>query len=449
MGIGSGSVRFRIGITRTIRTVSEVPGRGRARFCLADGPRVTVIVMELSEHEVRLCRAIESRRGALLDDLRLHVGIPTGRGHVPGLEETRERFASRLNALGATVELFEGDPKPAWLLGGEPGGAIPPTAVCRRQRPGSPMPRVLIAGHLDTVHDPAGGFRELAVASDGLTATGPGCVDMKGGLVIALAALEALDEVGIDTSWTFVMNSDEETGSFHSDRVLRAEASGHDVGLALEPALADGSLAIERRGSGQFMIEARGRAAHVGREFDRGVSAVIALAQAILRVAQMPDPLRGLVASIGPLKGGTATNAVPDGAWAWGNVRYPDAESGRELGAMLDALATAPDAMPAIRVERAFNRPAKPLTPATERLAHEARLAAESLGQTLGFASTGGVCDGNNLQAAGLATIDTLGVRGGGLHTSEEWIELASLVQRCQLLALLIARLSAGRGAWA
>jgi len=112
---------------------------------------------------------------------------------------------------------------------------------------------------------------------------------------------------------------------------------------------------------------------------------------------------------------------------------------------MFDALATNPDAMPSIRVDRTFNRPAKPLIPATQELAHSARTAAESLGQQLPFASTGGVCDGNILQAAGLPTIDTLGVRGGGLHTTDEWIDLSSLVERCQLLAVLIARLSQGQ----
>ncbi|MEO0629405.1 MAG: M20/M25/M40 family metallo-hydrolase [Planctomycetota bacterium] len=95
-----------------------------------------------------------------------------------------------------------------------------------------------------------------------------------------------------------------------------------------------------------------------------------------------------------------------------------------------------------MRVYRSFNRPAKPLIPATQKLADLARTAAESLGQQLPFAKTGGVCDGNIMQDAGLPTIDTMGVRGGGLHTPDEWIELLSLVERCQLLAVLLLRLS-------
>ncbi|MEL7472765.1 MAG: M20/M25/M40 family metallo-hydrolase [Planctomycetota bacterium] len=395
--------------------------------------------MALTEQEQQLCRRIAERAEPLMTDLRLHVGIPTGKAHVPGLDETRERFTARCEAIGASVRTIEGDTKPDWL-DPEPSSP-PPTAVCERTA-GRGGTRVLIAGHLDTVHDPAGDFRSLTVRPDGKTALGPGCVDMKGGLVIAMAAIEALEEIGADVAWTYLMNSDEETGTFHSERALRDEATRHDVGLALEPALPDGSLAVDRLGSGQFMIETTGRAAHVGRAFTEGVSAVTALGHALVRVAEMPAPERGRILNVGPLEGNAAPNAVPDRARAWGNCRFPTREVAQEIDGMLADLETPSDAMPGVRVHRVFNRPAKPLVPATERVALLARSAAEAMGQSLPFSKTGGVCDGNILQDAGLPTIDTLGVRGGGLHTPDEWIELASLVERCQLLALTILRLS-------
>lgn len=399
----------------------------------------------LTVDEQRVCGLIEGRSAALLDDLRLHVALPTGGRNTPALDESRERLCSRLEALGATTTMAAGDPAPDWLYGRDPEAPAPPTAVCARLRGNAP--RVLIAGHLDTVHDPEGDFRMLSIAPGGKTATGPGCVDMKGGLVIAVAALEALEEAGIDCSWSFLLNSDEETGSYHSDEALAAAGRSHDVGIALEPALPGGELAVERAGSGQFCIRAHGRAAHVGREFIKGVSAVTCLAERLVRAAELPDPERNLIVSVGPLRGGSATNAVPDLAEAWGNVRYPDEAGARELEAALDALATSRDELPWVEVLRSFNRPAKPLTAGTEKLALVARGAAESLGQRLPFAKTGGVCDGNQLQAVGLPTIDTLGVRGGGLHTPEEWIDLTSLVERCQLLAVVMARLAGG--AWA
>lgn len=399
--------------------------------------------MPLSPAEQRLCSLIASRHEALVEDLVLHVGIPTGGFNTPALDETRDRFTHRLTRLGADVNFVPADPKPRWLYGADSGNGAPPTAICTRLLPG--RPRILLAGHLDTVHDPEGPFRELTFAPDARTATGPGCVDMKGGLVIAVAALEALEACNLEASWSFLFNSDEETGSYHSQSALRSQASCHDVGLALEPALPGGELAIERMGAGQFMIEARGRSAHVGRDFTAGVSAVNALARALVDVSSMPDPETGRILSVGPLQGSNATNVVPDLARAWGNVRFPTPAVGDEIARMLDALATEPDQIPSLQVRRSFNRPAKPMTPAVEALGLLARAVAEDLGQRLPFAKTGGVCDGNILQDAGLPTIDTLGVRGGGLHTPNEWIELPSLVERCQLLAILIHRLTVAR----
>jgi len=388
----------------------------------------------------RLRAAIAPRRDEMVSDLARFVAIPTGKNHAKGLDEFRSVVTKRLEALGATTELIPGDPKPEWL-GSEPVSAgIPPTAVCRKREPGEP--RVLIAGHLDTVFDPGGPFQRLEVAADGRTATGPGVVDMKGGILIAVVALEALAQCGIDTPWTFFLNSDEETGTYHSDLALRAESANHEFGLALEPALPDGSLAVERKGSGQFLVECFGRASHAGRDFFSGVSAVYTLGAVLTRLAEMSDKDRGTTVNVGPLKGGVAPNVVPDYAAAWGNTRFVDPAASEEVQRQLAALATATDAVPSIVVHRSFNRPAKPLIPSTERLALIARECAASIGQSLPFASTGGVCDGNIMQDAGLPTIDTLGVRGGGLHTTSEWIELDSLVGRALLLAVLIERLA-------
>jgi glutamate carboxypeptidase len=414
--------------------------------------------MPLSALESRLTAAIARRASALLEDLRLHVALPTGWNNAPALNESRQRFADRCAALGAVQTLIPPGSRPAWLHDGSasaPQHAAPPTAINRRIRAASsassssPGKAILIAGHLDTVHDPAGPFNALSIAPDGKTAVGPGCVDMKGGLVIAMHALEALDEVGIAADWSFLLNSDEETGSYYSDRALRDEAASgrYACCLALEPAMAKGELAIERGGSGQFMYQAAGRAAHVGRDPQSGISAVDALARVILAAHAANDYPAGRVINIGPLQCTSPANVVADHAAAWGNVRFKDPAGQQAVTEALTraAQSAAPairDGLPRITLSTSFNRPAKPQTPATRTLAHAARSVAEDLGQALPFASSGGVCDGNITQDAGLPTIDTLGVRGGGLHTPQEWIDLSSLVERCQLLALLIARLA-------
>lgn len=403
----------------------------------------------LSGAEQRVCAAVASRSEAMVRDLRRYVEIPTGHNFTSGLDELRGLVTDRLRALGAVVDIVPGESKPEWLLGAGTG-SIPPTAVCRSAAisdwKAGRGPRVLLASHLDTVFTPPpeGRFLRLDVSSDGSRAVGPGVVDMKGGIVIALSVLEALAETGAALPWTYVFNSDEEMGSYHSERALRAEARRHDVGLATEPALPDGGLAVERLGSGQFMLEARGRSAHVGRDFDKGVSAVTALSRAVVSCAEIADARAGRIVNIGPISGNDAANIVPDVAKAWGNVRFPSREVADDIGRRIDALGTDAQAMPALIVRRSFNRAAKPMTAGVEALALRARAAAEALGGSLPFGKTGGVCDGNILQEEGLPTIDTLGVRGGGLHTEQEWIELASMVDRAMLLAVLLMRLRDG-----
>ncbi len=401
--------------------------------------------MALSGVERRLCDLIGARAADLLDDLRRHVAIPTGGGYAPGLDEYRGLLAERLVALGARIEAVPADARPPWLaLPGESDpGPGQPTLLARQ--PGARKgPRLLLVGHLDTVHDPAGAFRELSMSPGGATATGPGAADMKGGIVIALAALEAIAEAGIAARWTFLLNADEETGSFGSASALRAAAAGHDVGLVMEPALPGGVLAIERLGSGQFRIDAFGRSAHAGRDFAKGVSAVFALAETIVALERLVDPAHGLVVNVGPLQGGLVTNTVPDRAACWGNVRFPDTEACDRLGEAIDALAR-DEGLPRIVVQKIFNRPAKPATDPVRRLAEAARAAAADLGAALPTGSTGGVCDGNILQDAGLPTLDTLGVCGGNLHRTDEFVEVASLVARCRLLAVFMCRLAEGR----
>ena len=394
----------------------------------------------LSTVEKKVCEIIAQQREGLVNELAQWVAIPTGFNNTSGLDELRGLVTKRLEVLGARTTLVDGDPRPLWLGEGRMvSDDVPPVAVCRRET--SDAPRVLIASHLDTVFDPRGSFREMTISADGTTANGPGVVDMKGGILIAITALEALEDAGVSLPWTFMFNSDEETGSFHSNQAMRAEATKHKIGLATEPGLPGGGLATARKGSGQFLIEIRGRSAHAGRAFFEGVSAVYALGEVLTRLGAMSDASREISVNVGPLKGGEATNIVPDAAALWGNARYPTNELGAEVERAVEALGTPAGSMPEIKVHRAFSRPAKPEIPATRALAEQVRAVASDLGEEIAFASTGGVCDGNNLQDAGLPTIDTLGVRGGDLHKTSEWIELDSLVDRAQLFACLMLRL--------
>ncbi len=398
----------------------------------------------LSVLEREIAAKLAARASAMERDLADFVAIPTCSGHEEGLVRFRAIMRARLAALGAEISEVAGDPKPAWIVQpGQRADAAPPVALRAVARGGKGR-SVLVTGHLDTVHDPFGAFQTLARTAQS-RAEGPGAIDMKGGLVCMLHALEVLAELGVKPAWTVLLNSDEETGSLHSQRAIRAEAracaAAGGIGFAMEPSLPDGSLVLERLGSCTFRIECEGRAVHAGRDFANGVSAVNALAARILEAAMLVDLAEGTVVNIGPLEGGKATNIVADRARGWGNARFKDAAREDALKRGLFALATAADApLPRTKIEYESNRPAKPEIPAVRALAEQARAIGEALGEKVGFGKSGGVSDGNLMQAEGLPTIDTMGPRGGNLHRTDEYIELDSMAPRAAMLAILLAR---------
>jgi glutamate carboxypeptidase len=400
--------------------------------------------MALSTLETSMRDHLRRAQPDMLQRLAAMVAVPSGGGHAPGLESMRAMASQRLQALGASVELVPCDPRPEWIDPAPASDARAPVLVARRTE-GRAGPRLLLSGHLDTVHDPTGAFQRLDPRGDGAM-TGPGCADMKGGVEVMLSALETLEAHGVHAAWTVLLVCDEESGSFGSAATIAREAAHHDLAFVVEPATPAGDLVVQRPGSGQFLIEAFGRAAHAGRDFAQGVSAVQALAKAVVGAGALADVQRGRIVNVGPLQGGVATNIVPDHARAWGNLRYADEAEGHALGAALDALATGADAdLPRVRVRRVHNRPAKPCTDAVRALGERAQAAAADLGLKVGLASTGGVSDANLIQHAGPPTLDGLGVRGGNLHRTDEFMWPDSLPERAALLAIVLARESARR----
>jgi glutamate carboxypeptidase len=390
---------------------------------------------------------ILERERRWIRELEELVAIPTGWGDSPGLERARDWCVERAGALGASVSRVQGEPRPDWLREGQRPGAVRDSGdviALRASAAHGEGLRVLIACHLDTVHDPRGDFSALGPDRGG-ERCGPGAVDMKGGVVAALAALEAVQALGVPLSWTLALNADEEVGSFASMRALRALAATHDVGLVTEPPMADGAFVVSRPGAAQFRIDAFGRAAHAGRDFAAGVSAVGALAGAITAALAISDAPAGRIVNIGPLEGGEATNIVPDRASAWGAIRYRSCGDGESMErAMMSIARGAEGEAPRISVRIAHNRPPKDATPQVLGLADMAIACAGDLGIAVGAGtgSTGGVSDANVLQDAGLPCLDGLGVRGGNMHRRDEYIVIGSLAERASLMALLLARLA-------
>ncbi|MBN1136579.1 MAG: M20 family metallopeptidase [Anaerolineae bacterium] len=300
--------------------------------------------------------------------------------------------------------------------------------------------QLLLLGHMDTVW-PLGEVqhRPFRVSQD--KATGPGIFDMKGGLVIALYAVMALQELGLKPAHrlVFLFNSDEEVGSLTSRPFIEAESRRSEAVLVLEPSR-NNALVTWRKGVGRFELEVQGVASHAGAAHEQGVSAVQELAHQVLRLEAMTDYGRGTTVNVGVVEGGSKVNVRPASAWAAIDLRVLTAEEGRRMTeAILELQPANPEAT--LIISGGMNRPPWEASPASDALFERARRVGAALGLDLWPAGTGGGSDGNFAAALGVPTLDGLGAVGNDAHALTEWVDLTSLPRRAALLAELVIEL--------
>jgi glutamate carboxypeptidase len=307
---------------------------------------------------------------------------------------------------------------------------------------GRPSGRLLVLGHIDTVY-PLGTLREMPFRIASGRAWGPGVFDMKGGLVQALAAVDALRRVGIAAKKRFVLlwTSDEEIGSESSRRAIETEARRSDAVLVLEPALgANGSLKTSRKGCGGAEIIASGRAAHAGIEPEKGVNSVHELALQISRIMKLQNARRGVTVQTTMIAGGTASNVIPESASAKVDIRYSRMADAKGIERALKGLRPILSGAQ-LEVRVGSSRPPLERTQTVRQLFRNAQGLMREMGLELSEAATGGGSDGNFTAALGIPTLDGLGAVGDGAHSRHEHVILGTLPERAALLAGLLATL--------
>ena len=308
-----------------------------------------------------------------------------------------------------------------------------------------PQKQILVVGHLDTVY-PMGTYATTPFRVADGRAWGPGTFDMKGGLVIALFAIDALTAAGVvpGKRLVFFWNSDEEIGSKSSRREIEREALRSDAVLVLEPAAGvEGRLKTARKGAGSAEIVVTGRSSHAGiapHLPGAGVNAVHELALQIVRLMKMNDRRRGITVQATVAAGGTVSNVIPEHARAKIDIRHAHLSDAPKIDRALRGLRPIlPGAQ--IQVSGGMNRPPMERTWAVEKLFAQARTIMGEMGLPLDEAWVGGVSDGNFTAALGVPTLDGLGVVGDGAHSPRELVVLRSLPERAALLAGLFATL--------
>lgn len=378
------------------------------------------------------------------------AGISSASFDRDGLGRMTETLERALRTLGGTIEVHE---LPAVQIidgNGQRSERALGKALRIIKRPEHPR-RVFLGIHSDTVHEADRSPR--VQRTDSGTLRGPGVADAKGGLAVLWIALEAFERSALadKLGWEVLINPDEELGSPGSAGLLCEAAERCRLGLLFEPALPGGALASARKGSGNFTAVIRGRAAHAGRDFELGRNAVIALADLALRLDRLTGAAPGLTLNVGRVEGGGAVNVVPDLAICRFNVRCETAAdqllAEHEIRSAANDVASGRSGI-TVELDGGFSAPPKPLERTTQTLLEQLAACGRELGFGITWQATGGVCDGNRLAAAGLPTIDSLGPRGGGIHSPDEYLVLDSLPERAKLTALFLLELAAGEIAW-
>ena len=313
-------------------------------------------------------------------------------------------------------------------------------------RPDAPV-QLVLTGHYDTVF-PEDFHFQAPIRVDEDTINGPGTADMKAGLMVMLTALQTLErsESASNVGYSILMSPDEEIGSPGSSAILAQLGKRSHVGLTYEPALADGSMAGARKGSGNFTLVIKGRAAHAGREHHIGRNAIAAMAEFIGGMETLNGQREGVTFNIAKIDGGGAVNIVPELAIGRFNVRMKETSDMAWIEGQLDTLVFKVNLKDGIHAHMhgGFTRPPKPMAPANAQVFDWVKQAGGLLGQEIKWAPSGGVCEGNNLWASGCPNVDTLGVRGGDIHSDREFMKISSLVERARLSSVILMKLASG-----
>ncbi len=348
-----------------------------------------------------------------------------------GVNRMMDLASADLARLGAEIERTPGRDGFGDIVVGRMGGTEPTNSA-----------GILILSHLDTIHMAGTAEGRLPIRRDGDRYYGPGIYDMKGGVRIAMHALDVLRRAGTAPRLpvSFMLVPDEEVGSPSSREAIEAEARRHKYVLVTEPCK-NGVVVTGRFAFQRFWVTTYGRPAHAGATNRQGRSAIRAMASLIDRIERMTDFDRGMTFSVGTISGGTFVNVMPIECRAQVLTVAPTEAIFDEVFALMKGLESEEDGVRVV-VERGPVRPLWQPHRETMSLFEKAHGIAAGLGFELRHGSFGGGSDGNFTGALGVATLDGLGVDGAGAHTFEEHLLVSSLIPRCRLFAELLRTLT-------
>ncbi len=362
-----------------------------------------------------------------ISELTAFCAIDTYTYHKPGLDELAALLGERMKSLGMDVIMFEQESWGNDLLGVLHGGG---------------QGNILLLGHMDTVY-PVGTAEERPVYIDGDKLLGPGVCDMKGCLLSAIYAIEALNVAQFRDfhELRFLCVSDEEITDRHCEELIREASEGCHATFVLEAARSNGDIVSARKGNAWYMLTAHGRSAHAGVEPEKGRNAILEIAHQTLQFQSLNGWREGITINAGEISGGTQPNVVPDLAQVEFDLRFLHPQDRLATEEQWRALMRN-QLVSGVKLELTMRPDYKEPMAATSQslaLARKAQELAEILGFSIHHVLTGGASDGSYTARRGVPTIDGLGPIGGLDHSPLEYLLLSSIAPRTALLAGLIA----------
>ncbi len=297
---------------------------------------------------------------------------------------------------------------------------------------------ILMLCHMDTVF-PLGTIDTFPYREADGKISGPGTLDMKAGIVIALDAIEEVQTSGLKHPLTLLCTSDEEIGSLTSRPHIERLAKASELVLVLEGGMVDGALKTWRKGVGEFWVRAKGRAAHSGGDHEKGRNAIEEMAHQVIAIQKLTDYPRQTTVNVGVIQGGTVSNVVPEEAVVQVDVRVMQPGEWERLEQEMSRLKPVLDGT-SIEITGGLNRPPMPFDSTMKATFERARSIASQIGMDLRAGGTGGASDGNFVAPLGIPVLDGLGAVGEGYHSEREYIFADSLAERTKLVAALLRR---------
>lgn len=395
--------------------------------------------MNISTAAIESLNWLDDKQQPMLDLIVELCDVNSGTFNLAGLEKVRRRLVEEFSTLAGEINVIDSEP---WQTVDDKGVAEAGKSgpILHIKKWPEATTTIMLCIHMDTVYGPEHPFQKCVTKDDGCV-NGPGVIDAKGGIVVMLNALRALEASPLagKIGWEVILNSDEEIGSRGSDQFIRSRAPHCTAGLLFEPSLPDGTLVSWRKGSGNFAFVVRGRSAHTGRDFEKGRNALAALSRLCIEIDEL-NTSPEITYNVGRINGGGALNAVPDLAVGRVNVRVVDTDQQQQVERKFKELVEKYNQLDGISVEMqgVFSSPPKPLDDGVRAMQHRIESCGEALGIKIQWRGTGGASDGNRFAAAGLPNIDTLGPCGDHIHSDEEFLIPESLVPRAKLAALVL-----------